>query len=227
MASLALAPVLLAATWASSCRHALAVLLGGALLGLLLAALAAATTEAASPPRGRWRRVPWLAAGFLMSVLWAYTLARELVALLVAIGYMVGVRASVLGVTVLAWGDSLGDLVSNVAMALHGGAGGAQTAVSGCYAGPLFNTVVGLGLSLTLAAGSQYPAPFAIPAGGAVYEAVGFLGAGLAWALLVVPARGMRLDRVYGMGLIAIYLAFVTIRVFDSLGLWTHSWWPA
>lgn len=140
---------------------------------------------------------------------------------------MVGVRASVLGVTVLAWGDSLGDLVSNVAMALHGGAGGAQTAVSGCYAGPLFNTVVGLGLSLTLAAGSQYPAPFAIPAGGAVYEAVGFLGAGLAWALLVVPARGMRLDRVYGMGLIAIYLAFVTIRVFDSLGLWTHSWWPA
>ncbi|BAF12723.1 cation/calcium exchanger 1 [Oryza sativa Japonica Group] len=227
VASLALAPVLLAATWASSCRHALAVLLGGALLGLLLAALAAATTEAASPPRGRWRRVPWLAAGFLMSVLWAYTLARELVALLVAIGYMVGVRASVLGVTVLAWGDSLGDLVSNVAMALHGGAGGAQTAVSGCYAGPLFNTVVGLGLSLTLAAGSQYPAPFAIPAGGAVYEAVGFLGAGLAWALLVVPARGMRLDRVYGMGLIAIYLAFVTIRVFDSLGLWTHSWWPA
>ncbi|KAF0923774.1 hypothetical protein E2562_006732 [Oryza meyeriana var. granulata] len=224
VASVALAPVLLAATWTSSCRHGLAILLGGALLGILLAALAAATTDAASPPRGRWRRLPWLAAGFLMSVLWAYTLARELVALLVAIGYMVGVKASVLGVTVLAWGDSLGDLVSNVAMALHGGAGGAQTAVSGCYAGPLFNTVVGLGLSLTLAAGSQYPAPFAIPAGGAVYEAVGFLGAGLAWALLVVPARGMRLDRVYGLGLIAIYLAFFAIRVFDSLGLWTYSW---
>ncbi|KAL5219302.1 hypothetical protein ABZP36_019986 [Zizania latifolia] len=228
VASVALAPVLLAATWtsqrnpvASSRQHSLAVLLAGALVGLLLAALAAATTDATSPPHGRRRRVPWLAAGFLMSVLWAYTLARELVALLVAIGYMVGVKASVLGVTVLAWGDSLGDLVSNVAMALHGGA---QTAVSGCYAGPLFNTVVGLGLSLTLAAGAQYPVPFAIPATGAVYEAVGFLGAGLAWALLVVPARGMRLDRVYGLGLIAIYFAFFAIRVFDSLGLWTYSW---
>ena len=55
-----------------------------------------------------------------MSVLRAYTLARELV----AIGYVVGVKASVLGVTVLAWGDSLGDLVSNVAMATHAGPGG-------------------------------------------------------------------------------------------------------
>uniref|UniRef100_A0A0A9FX54 K-exchanger-like protein n=1 Tax=Arundo donax TaxID=35708 RepID=A0A0A9FX54_ARUDO len=156
-----------------------------------------------------------------MSVLWAYTLARELVALLVAIGYMVGIKASVLGVTVLAWGDSLGDLVSNVAMAVHGGAGGAQTAVSGCYAGPLFNTVVGLGLSMSLAAGAQHPAPFVVPADGAAYEAVGFLGAALAWALFVVPVRGMRIDRVYGLGLIAIYLCFFAVRVFETLRLWT------
>ncbi|WVZ59991.1 hypothetical protein U9M48_010068 [Paspalum notatum var. saurae] len=226
IASAALAPVLLAATWASqrnpvSRRHAVAVLVAGALLGALLAALAAATTEGASPPRGRRRRVPWLAAGFLMSVLWAYTLARELVALLVSIGYVVGVKPSVLGVTVLAWGDSLGDLVSNVAMAVHGGSGGAQTAVSGCYAGPLFNTVVGLGLSLALAAGAQHPAPFVVPADAAAYEAVGFLAAALAWALFVVPVRGMRIDRVYGVGLIAIYLCFFAVRVFETLGLWS------
>ncbi|KAL6893592.1 hypothetical protein ACP4OV_007690 [Aristida adscensionis] len=219
IASAALAPVLLAATWTSH-HHSAAVLLGGALLGALLAALAAATTEPGSPPRGRRRRVPWLAAGFLMSVLWAYTLARELVALLVAAGIVVGIKASVLGVTVLAWGDSLGDLVSNVAMAVHGGAGGAQTAVSGCYAGPLFNTVVGLGLSLSLAAGARHPAAFVVPADGAAYEAVGFLGAALAWALLVVPVRGMRIDRVYGLGLIAIYLCFFAVRVFDTLGFW-------
>ncbi|KAJ1294324.1 hypothetical protein BS78_01G138000 [Paspalum vaginatum] len=226
VASAALAPVLLAATWASqrnpvSRRHAVAVLVGGAILGALLAALAAATTERDSPPRGRRRRVPWLAAGFLMSVLWAYTLARELVALLVSIGYVVGVKPSVLGVTVLAWGDSLGDLVSNVAMAVHGGSGGAQTAVSGCYAGPLFNTVVGLGLSLALAAGAQHPAPFVVPADAAAYEAVGFLAAALAWALFVVPVRGMRIDRVYGVGLIAIYLCFFAVRVFETLGLWS------
>lgn len=223
VASAGLSPVLVAATLASQRKShgGVAVLLGGAVLGLLLAALAAATTEGASPPRGRRRRVPWLAAGFLMSVLWAYTLARELVALLVAIGYVVGVKPGVLGVTVLAWGDSLGDLVSNVAMAVHGGPGGAQTAVSGCYAGPLFNTVVGLGLSLALAAGARHPAPFVVPADAAAYEAVGFLGAALAWALFVVPLRGMRIDRVYGAGLIAIYLGFFAVRVCETLGLWS------
>ncbi|CAN6287351.1 unnamed protein product [Urochloa humidicola] len=221
VASAGLAPLLLAITWTTTSqpqRHGgLAVLLGGAALGLVLAAAAAATTEGASPPRGRRRRVPWLAAGFAMSVLWAYTLARELVALLVAIGYVAGIRPSVLGVTVLAWGDSLGDLVSNVAMAVHGGAGGAQTAVSGCYAGPLFNTVVGLGLSMALAAGARHPAPFVVLADAAAYEAVGFLAAALAWALFVVPARGMRIDRVYGVGLLAIYLCFFAVRVFETL----------
>ncbi|CAN6317400.1 unnamed protein product [Urochloa humidicola] len=230
VASAGLAPVLLAITWISqsqrhahhhhhppSSSHNVAVILCGAALGLILAALAAATTDHASPPRGRRRRLPWLAAGFAMSVLWAYTLARELVALLVAIGYVAGIKPSVLGVTVLAWGDSLGDLVSNVAMAVHGGAGGAQTAVSGCYAGPLFNTVVGLGLSMALAAGARYPAPFVVPADAAAYEAVGFLAAALAWALFVVPARGMRIDRVYGVGLLAIYLCFFAVRVFETL----------
>ncbi|XP_071680898.1 cation/calcium exchanger 1-like [Lolium perenne] len=206
VASAALAPVLVATTFTSRSAavasldhgHGVGILLASAFLGLLLAALAASTTDAGSAPRSRRHRVPWLAAGFLMSVLWAYTLARELVALLVAIGYMVGVDSGVLGVTVLAWGDSLGDLVSNVAMAMHGGPGGAQTAVSTCYVayllhyvGPLFNTVVGLGLSLTLVAGAQYPAPFTIPTDGAVYETVAFLFAGL---------QGREKERTWGRG---------------------------
>ncbi|KAL6623368.1 hypothetical protein ACP70R_033247 [Stipagrostis hirtigluma subsp. patula] len=161
----------------------------------------------------RCARLPWLAGGFLMSVLWSYMLARELVALLVAIGYVAGVRASVLGATVLAWGNSLGDLVADVAMAMHGGAGGAQTAVSGCYAGPAFNTVVGLGLSLTLAAGARYPEPYAIPVDTSVYENLGFLAVGLVWALVVLPMRGMRLDRVLGVGLLIVYLGFLCIRL--------------
>uniref|UniRef100_A0A0E0KH02 Uncharacterized protein n=1 Tax=Oryza punctata TaxID=4537 RepID=A0A0E0KH02_ORYPU len=105
---------------------------------------------------------------------------------------------------------------------------GAATAVSGCYAGPLVqHRWSGWGLSLTLAAGSQYPAPFAIPAAGRCTRRWGSSAPG--WHVRWWWCRhgGMRLDRVYGMGLIAIYLAFVTIRVFDSLGLWTYSWWPA
>ncbi|KAL6643724.1 hypothetical protein ACP70R_018490 [Stipagrostis hirtigluma subsp. patula] len=210
VASALLAPLLLAAI---SSPTSPAVLLSGLSAGALLAVAAALSTTASAPPQTRCARLPWLAGGFLMSVLWSYMLARELVALLVAIGYVAGVRASVLGATVLAWGNSLGDLVADVAMAMHGGAGGAQTAVSGCYAGPAFNTVVGLGLSLTLAAGARYPEPYAIPVDASVYENLGFLAVGLVWALVVLPMRGMRLDRVLGVGLLIVYLGFLCIRL--------------
>ncbi|RLN28816.1 cation/calcium exchanger 1-like [Panicum miliaceum] len=214
VASALLAPLLLAAI---SYPSTPAVLLSAAAAGALLAAAAAHATASAAPPATRCGRLPWLAGGFLMSVLWSYMLARELVALLVAIGLVAGVKASLLGATVLAWGNSLGDLVADVALAAHGGAAGAQTAVSGCYAGPAFNTVVGLGLSLTLAAGARYPRAYAVPADASAYQAAGFLAAGLAWALVVLPARGMRLDRVLGVGLLVVYLGFLAVRL-GSLG---------
>lgn len=214
VASAFLSPLLLAAT---SSPTSPAALFSALAAGALLAAAAAHTTTSTSPPETRCGRLPWLAGGFLMSVLWSYLLARELVALLVAIGLVAGVKASVLGATVLAWGNSLGDLVADVAMAMHGGAGGAQTAVSGCYAGPAFNTVVGLGLSLTMAAAARYPRPYAIPADASAYQAAGFLAAALVWAIVVLPARGMRLDRVLGVGLLVVYLAFIAVRLV-SLG---------
>ncbi|CAN6357157.1 unnamed protein product [Urochloa humidicola] len=192
-------------------------LLSGAALGTLLAAIAFHTTTSTSPPATRYGRLPWLAGGFLMSVLWSYLIARELVALLVSIGLVAGVKASVLGATVLAWGNSLGDLVADVAMAAHGGAPGAQTAVAGCYAGPAFNMVVGLGLSLVMAAAARYPRPYVIPADASAYQAAGFLVAALVWALVVMNARGMRLDRVLGVGLLVVYLGFLAVRL-GSLG---------
>ncbi|CAN6343966.1 unnamed protein product [Urochloa humidicola] len=193
-------------------------LLSGAALGTLLAAIAFHTTTSTSPPATRYGRLPWLAGGFLMSVLWSYLIARELVALLVSIGLVAGVKASVLGATVLAWGNSLGDLVADVAMAAHGGAPGAQTAVAGCYAGPAFNMVVGLGLSLVMAAAARYPRPYVIPAdASSAYQAAGFLVGALVWALVVMNARGMRLDRVLGVGLLVVYLGFLAVRL-GSLG---------
>ncbi|GJN38715.1 hypothetical protein PR202_gb27783 [Eleusine coracana subsp. coracana] len=217
VASAFLAPLLLAAIYSPSTPS---VLLAGALVGSLLAAASAIATDASSPPQTTWTRLPWLGGGFLMSVLWSYMLARELVALLVAIGLAAGVSPSLLGATVLAWGNSLGDLVANVAIALRGGPGGVQTAVSGCYAGPAFNTVVGLGLSLTLVAGARYPDPYAVPVEASAYQAVGFLVAALLWALVVLLLRGMRMGRALGAGLLLIYLCFLTVRICDSTGVW-------
>ncbi|XP_052137956.1 cation/calcium exchanger 1-like [Oryza glaberrima] len=213
VATALLSPLLLAATTAPTTTAT--TLLAATLAGALLATAAAATTDAASPPKSRSARLPWLAGGFLMSVLWSYVLARELVALLVSIGVAAGVEAGVLGATVLAWGNSLGDLVADVALATRrrDGGAGAQTAVAGCYAAPAFNTVVGLGLSLTVAAGARHPEAYAVEGGAAVYVAVGFLAAALVWAVAVLPARGMRLDAVLGVGLLVIYFVFLCVSL--------------
>ncbi|KAJ6816969.1 cation/calcium exchanger 1-like [Iris pallida] len=224
-ASVVLAPILLAALWdtrqaateEADSEGRLTTYLFAGLVGLVLGMVALETTESSKPPNKFL--LPWLAGGFLMSVVWTYITAGELVSLLVSIGHVLGISPSVLGVTVLAWGNSVGDLIANVAMALNGGEDGAQVAISGCYAGPIFNTLVGLGLSLVLSAWNARPAPYVIPGDSSLFVTLGFLMAGLLWALAVLPRRGMKLDRVVGIGLLAIYVCFLCLRISQSVGL--------
>mmetsp|Transcript_34679 Transcript_34679/g.52325 ORF Transcript_34679/g.52325 Transcript_34679/m.52325 type:complete len:134 (-) Transcript_34679:120-521(-) len=55
---------------------------------------------------------------------------------------MFRIPSPIMGLTVLAWGNSMGDLSTNVTMARKGLANMALTA---CFAGPVFNMLVGLG----------------------------------------------------------------------------------
>ena len=153
-----------------------------------------------------------------MSVVWSYIIAQELVGLLISLGYILGISQSILGLTVLAWGNSLGDLITNLTMALNGGQEGAQMAISGCYAGPIFNTLFGLGLSLVGSAWYGYPSPVQIPKDPYLLETLGFLVAALLWALLVLPIRDMRLDGVLGGGLFLIYLTSMSLRLIQVVG---------
>ena len=65
----------------------------------------------------------------------------ELVALLEYFGTLSGIPHEVLGLTVLAWGNSIGDLSTNSAMARRGLSNMAMTA---CFAGPIFNILTAL-----------------------------------------------------------------------------------
>uniref|UniRef100_A0A0D9XJY8 Sodium/calcium exchanger membrane region domain-containing protein n=1 Tax=Leersia perrieri TaxID=77586 RepID=A0A0D9XJY8_9ORYZ len=127
------------------------------LAGAFLGVAAFLTTSPESPPTNTTHLAAWHAAGFAMSVAWSYAVASELLALLAAAARVTGVGSAALGLTVLAWGNSLGDLVANLAVASRGGAGGAQVAVSGCYGGPVFDVLVGLGVSMILSSWAAHP----------------------------------------------------------------------
>ncbi|KAF2288153.1 hypothetical protein GH714_004693 [Hevea brasiliensis] len=221
--SVTLAPLLLAALCDTQrekklgSRSSLVIYMTAGFIGMFLGNLAFVSTKKSSPPNKCL--FLWLVGGFLMSITWTYIIAEELVSLLVSLGYVFGIDPSVLGLTVLAWGNSLGDLIANVTMAVNGGADGAQIAISGCYAGPMFNTLLGLGLSFVISSWSKYPSSFVIPKDPSLYETLLFLMAGLLWALVILPRKNMRLDKSLGIGLLAIYFCFLSLRLARALGV--------
>ncbi|KAI5067349.1 hypothetical protein GOP47_0017877 [Adiantum capillus-veneris] len=218
--SCCLAPLLLAGLYlleSNSSAVSLGVILGvSGGIGIFLGLLALLSTENTKPPRRfLWL---WLAGGFIMSIVWFYIVADQLVGSLETLGSIFEIDPAILGLTVLAWGNSIGDLVADLALACSG-RDGVQIAISGCYAGPLFNTVVGLGLSLVVACSRAYPEPlFVADDDGSLFFIIGFLGAGLAWALVMMPLKGMRLSRSLGAGLVVVYCSFLATGMCYAMG---------
>lgn len=71
-------------------------------------------------------------------------LANIIVEVLIVYELITGVSAALLGLTVLSWGNSLGDLFASIAISKKGLG---EMALTGCIAGPVFNLLLGLGLT--------------------------------------------------------------------------------
>ncbi|XP_002403030.4 mitochondrial sodium/calcium exchanger protein [Ixodes scapularis] len=149
-------------------------------------------------------------AGFALAVLWIYATARELLGLLRAVGILADISDAVLGLTVLAWGNSLGDLVTNVAVARQGYP---TMAIAACFGGPLLNLLLGLGIpyTLQLAAGAK-PLPFRLtPVLTALYAG---LAASLSLSLVSSVASRFQSSKWHGGALLLLYATFLSIALF-------------
>lgn len=152
---------------------------------------------------------------FIMGVLWIHAAADEIVALLEAVGKALGLSERLLGGTLLVWGEGVGDLAANVAVAR---AGNVRAALAACFAGPLVTLLVGLGGALTVAAAEEGTVDTAGLANGTLVQ-MGYTMAVLG-ALLVGPRLGWRrLTPALSKVLLGSYAAFTLLYVAVELDL--------
>lgn len=192
------------------------------LSGFLLVSLFYSTKDRDNttlPSRSR----PFLAfLGFAVSIAWISTLASEVVNLLKTIGVILSISDSLLGLTVFAVGNSLGDLVADITVARLGYP---VMALSACFGGPMLNILLGVGLGgiyMTLhpSSSSSSPSSFASSSSPSVsaisdpyHIAVsktllisgGTLLVTLIGLLILVPLNKWKMDRKIGLGLVLLW----------------------
>ncbi|NXX31746.1 NCLX protein, partial [Nicator chloris] len=177
--------------------------------------------------------------GFLASAMWINAAATELVNILRTLGIIFQLSNTVLGLTLLAWGNSIGgegsaapqcppgtpwgppatlkvsfspstDTFSDLTMARQGYP---RMAFSACFGGIIFNILVGVGLGCLLQMTSSQPLVKLEPDSPLVWVLAGALGLSLVFSLVTVPAQCFQLGKAYGVCLIAYYLAFLCVAL--------------
>lgn len=160
------------------------------------------------PPKNE--RISSVVVAFVMSVFWISTVAGELLNCLAALGMLLQLPSALLGLTVLAWGNSIGDLVADVAVAK---AGQPAMAMAGCFAGPMFNMLFGLGTGLVIQTANISPKAYKLHFHTSIVIAFVFLILSLMGSLLVVTWNRFRVPRFWGFCLVGLYLIFMMVSL--------------
>ncbi|KAG6969561.1 hypothetical protein JG688_00005264 [Phytophthora aleatoria] len=169
-------------------------------------------THRSHAPRSLKSSASLLSLAFVACVCWIYAVANELMALLVAVGYITHASNSLLGLTVLAWGNSVGDFITDVSVAR---AGFPQMAIAGCFGGPVFNLLLGLGLPMAFAFLSGRSEDLSLDVH--AWISLGFLSVSLVASLLVFRHYKYHCPAWYGKVLMVYYFIYSLVNVAIAL----------
>lgn len=187
---------------------------------LCVLALLLLTTSPIRPPR--WRSA-FCFLGFVVAIAWISTIANEVVGVLRTLGVILNMSDAILGLTIFAVGNSLGDLVADITVARLGFP---IMALSACFGGPMLNILLGVGLSgcyMVISKGEQrhekHPdksvhfKPYHIAVSTTLVISGATLLLTLAGLLIAVPVRKWKMDKVIGWGLVALWSLSTVVNV--------------
>jgi solute carrier family 24 (sodium/potassium/calcium exchanger), member 6 len=200
--------------------------LSSLLFSLIALFILLATTTPENPPKYR-SLLCFL--GFAVAIAWISTIANEVVGVLKAFGVILGISDAILGLTIFAVGNSLGDLVADITVAKLGFP---VMALSACFGGPMLNILLGIGVSglyITIRHGAKvhhkHPdrpikyKPYEIEVSTTLLISGITLLVTLVGLLIVVPLNGWKMDRRIGIGLCVVWgLSTVGNVIVEVLG---------
>lgn len=152
----------------------------------------------------------WMATvySFTCCIAWIFAVSNELVAGLSSLGLILGVSRTVMGCLVLAWGNSIGDLIADVALARNGAP---QTAITAIFSGPVQNVLLTIGISF-MAAAAQSPDQVIQMSQlrGDVHLSLALLTTVICACLILIPGYfKYRIPRQFGFALVLVYVIYV------------------
>ncbi|TGJ87335.1 hypothetical protein E0Z10_g1460 [Xylaria hypoxylon] len=193
------------------------------LLGVLLS-----TTSRDRRPK---YHVAFCFLGFVIAIAWISTVAGEVVGVMKAFGVILDISEAILGLTIFAVGNSVGDLVADVTVARLGYP---VMALSACFGGPLLNILLGIGLGgayQTIHAANKHHIehpdepyryrPYHIQVTATLLVSTVALLITLFALLVVVPMNKWMMTRRIGWGLIVLWTASTVINLaIEITGVW-------
>ncbi|KAL2087146.1 hypothetical protein ACEWY4_018205 [Coilia grayii] len=182
------------------------------LFGALLAVIVFCTTTNEQPPQYHFL---FSLLGFVVSALWINTAASQVVSVLHMLGIVFSLSNTVLGLTLLAWGNSIGDFFSDITIARQGYP---RMAISACFGGIIFNMLFGVGLGCLLQMFHGSHMVKLEPEGILCWVLSGALGLSLVLSFVLVPLQCFHLTRAYGIFLITFYFIFLLVALLTEFG---------
>ena len=178
--------------------------------------------------------------GFLAAVVWMYVLANEVVTLLKAFGVVFGLSDVILGLTVLAWGNSIGDFISDTSVARSGMP---RMGFSACFGGQVsnleekmptlfvsahcltdfwksffaasqvLNILLGIGISFTIQFAKNGFQDIPVKCDPMTLTLCASLGLSLLTSFLMMPISRFKATKWHGVVLVALYLGLLAAAI--------------
>jgi sodium/potassium/calcium exchanger 6 len=148
--------------------------------------------------------------GFIISISWISTIATEIISLIKFFSILFNLSDPILGLTVFAVGNSLGDLISNFTIAKMGFP---MMAMSACFGGPLLNILLGIGISVNYVLLTTDVNVITFEVSRTLIISCSTLFVNLLWLLVMVPLNKWEMNARIGYVMIGLWSVATVVCV--------------